>query len=95
MSGDTDLKKMMRELGHALVEAIAASPDASETVRKIRHQGFSLCLVLDRKEGESSTRIELTSGQTLPVRPGFRLNQGDVSFLESVGIDATRPGRRR
>jgi len=92
---DQDLRTMMRELGHALVHAIAASPSAADTVRGIRQLGYSLCLVLGRDAGDSGTRIELTSSQVLETQPGFLLNKGDVSFLESVGIDATRSGRRR
>ncbi len=95
MSVDNDLKKMMRDLGQALVHAIAASPEAADTVRRIRHQGWSVRLVLDHNEGENGTQIELTSGQSSSVKADFLLNKGDVLFLESVGIDATRPGRRR
>ncbi len=95
MSVDNDLKKTLRDLGNDLVHAIAASPEAANNVRKIRHRGYSLYLVLDRKEGESGPQIELTSGQSTSSKPSFRLNKGDVTFLESVGIDATRPGRRR
>ncbi len=100
MSVDHDLKKMMRDLGHALVHAIAASPEAADTVRQIRHRGYSLYLVSDRNEGAAislsgGTRIELASGQPPSTKPGYLLNKGDVTFLESVGIDATRPGRRR
>ncbi len=91
MAVDNDLKKAMRDLGHA----IAASPGTADTVRRIRHQGYSIYLVVDRDEGENGARIEITSGQTSSKKPGFLLNKGDVSFLESVGIDATRPGRRR
>lgn len=94
MPVDNDLRRMMRDLSRALVHAIAASPQAAEAVRRIRQQGYSLRLVLDREAGED-TRVELTSGQTSASKPGFLLNKGDVSFLESVGIDATRPGRRR
>lgn len=95
MAVDNELKKVMRDLGQTLGHAIAASPKIADTVRRIRRQGYSLYLVLDRDEGESGTRIELSSGQTSSKKPGFLLNKGDVSFLESVGIDATRPGRRR
>lgn len=105
MSVDDDLKEMMRDLGQTLARAIATSPKAADTVRKIRRQGYSLYLAVDGKEGDSesatarlrrdSARVELPSGQTPSPKPGFLLNQDDVSFLESVGIDATRPGRRR
>ena len=86
---------MMRDLGHALVHAITASPEAADTVRRIEHQGCSVHLVLDHNEGVSGTQIELTSSQPSSAKADFLLNKGDVSFLESVGIDATRPGRRR
>ncbi len=96
MTVDSNLKQMMRDLGHALVNAIATSPEVGEAIRKIRHEGYSLYLVLDREERENEAKIELTTGRTAPSeKPAFLLNQGDVSFLESVGIDATRPGRRR
>ncbi len=93
MAVDNDLKKVVRDLGHALGHAISASPKTAEAVRRIRNQGFSLYLVIDRDE--EGARIELTSGRASPRKPRFLLNKGDVSFLESVGIDATRPARRR
>lgn len=95
MPVDNDLKKLLRDLGNELVHAIAASSKTAESVRKIRQRGYSLYLVLDDKEGESGPQVELTSGETSSPRPSFLLNKGDVTFLESVGIDATRPGRRR
>lgn len=95
MPADNDLKKMMREIGSTLVHAIAASSKTADSVRRIRHQGCSLYLVLDHDEGGNGARIELTAGHASSTKPDFLLNKGDVSFLESVGIDATRPGRRR
>ena len=91
MAVDNDLKKAVRDLGQAIV----ASPKTAETVRRIRHQGYSLYLVVNRDEEENGARIELTSDDTSTRKPSFVLNKGDVLFLESVGIDATRPGRRR
>ncbi len=95
MTVDNDLKEMMRDLGHALAHAIATSPQAADTVRKIRHQGYSLYLMIDRDEGDDATQIELAPAKVASSRPGFLLNKDDVTFLESVGIDATRPSRRR
>ncbi len=96
MSVDNDLKKTMRDLGRALEHAIAASPEAAGTVRRIRNRGYSVYLVFDRDEAESGTRVELGSADRTPsAKADFLLNKGDVTFLESVGIDATRPGRRR
>ena len=96
MTLDGDTKKMIQDLGHALAQAIAASPEASAAVRGIRRQGYSLYLVLDRKEeGLRGARIELTTRQTRSKEPAFLLDKGDVSLLKSMGIDATRRGKRR
>ena len=93
---DEDVKKMMQDLGQALAQAIATSPEASGAVRGIRQRGYSLYLVLDRKEeGRRSARIELTTRQAPSHAPAFVLDKGDVSLLKSMGIDATRPARRR
>ncbi len=95
MTVDKRLKRMMRELGEALANAIATSPKIGDAVRRISHRGYSLYLVLNRDEDVHGAQIELTADQRPAKKPAFRLNKSDVSFLESVGIDATRPGRRR
>ncbi len=93
---DDDIKKRMRDLGHALARTIGASPEVSSALQGIRQQGYSLYLVVDRKEeGRQGTRIELTTRQTRSRSPAFLLDQEDVSLLKSMGIDATRSGRRR
>ena len=91
MSTGNDLKNLDR----ALADAIAASPQAADAVRKIRRQGYAVYLAIDRQEGDNRAQIELTSGKKAAAKQRFLLNKGDVSFLESVGIDATRPGPRR
>ncbi len=95
MTVDKQLERMMRDLGEALVNTIATSPKIGNAVRRISHQGYSLYLVLNRDEGVQGAQIEITADQKPAKKPAFRLNKSDVSFLESVGIDATRPGRRR
>ena len=96
MPVDDPVKKMMQALGHALTQAIATSPEVSAAVRGIRQQGYSVYLVLERKEeGQQGARIELTTRQTKSKTPAFLLDKGDVSLLKSMGIDATRPGKRR
>ena len=95
MPVDNELERAMRDLGQALVYTIAASPKVGDAVRRIRHQGYSLYLVLDRDEDERSTQIQLSAGDDSTPKPGFQLNKADVSFLKSLGIDATRRGKRR
>ncbi len=93
MPVDNNLKQMMQELGQALVHTIASSPKATDALRKVRSQGCSIYLAIDRDE--RATQIELAAGEARANTPAYLLNQGDVSFLESIGIDATRPGKRR
>lgn len=63
---------------------------------QIRHEGWSVYLVIDRKrEDETPEGIELTGDGSDPSEPTFRINSTDLSFLKSVGIDPTRRVRRR
>ncbi len=96
MPVDNHIRRMMQDLGQALVQAIASSPKVSDAVRQIREDGYSIFLVLDRKqEGERGVQIELTSRRATPEEPEYRLDKRDVSFLKTMGIDATRAGKRR
>lgn len=95
MPVDHHIKRMMQDLGHALAQAIATSPEVGGAVRGIRREGYSLYLVLDRKEGQKGARIELTTRPGTASEPAFVLDKGDVLLLKSMGIDATRPGKRR
>lgn len=96
MAVDNHIKQMIQELGHALVQAIAGSPEAAEAIGRIRQEGYSLHLVLDREEaGGREARIELTNRQPSPREATFVLDKGDVSLLKTLGIDATRSRKRR
>lgn len=96
MPVDKHIRRMMQDLGQALAQAIASSSRASDAVRQIREEGYSIFLVLNRKqEGERGVQIELTSHRATPREPAFLLDKRDVSFLKTVGIDATRAGKRR
>lgn len=94
-----DVKRMLSELGRALVQAIAASDDVSESVRKLRNGGYALNLILDcQQDGAKGARLRLSTApverNSTPADPAFRLDGEDVSFLRELGIDPTRPGRR-
>lgn len=117
MKGPEDqVRRLLDDLGRALAEAIAASPDVTAAASRIRCQGFSLNLMLnctqqpaqDSVPFESVARKPCTAADlpalasvvadrtTAPAaKASFRLNTADVAFLRSVGIDGTRPARRR
>lgn len=93
---DEKIRRMLRGLGKALVQAISTSSEVSQAVRRIREEGYSLYLVVDcHQSGETGAQIELTTRRAPPRDPSFRLDGKDVAFLRSLGIDATRTGRRR
>ncbi|MEM8959893.1 MAG: hypothetical protein AAGD38_00305 [Acidobacteriota bacterium] len=98
---EPQVRRMLNDLGRALVDAISASPPVSDAVRRMRDEGYRLQLILDCKEenGDDShgAQLELTARRPAsPSRePAFRLDNQDVSFLRALGIDPTRPARRR
>ena len=95
MPVDNHIKRMMQDLGQALVQAIASSSTVSHSVERIQQEGYSLYLLLNREqEGEKGAQIELTTRQTTREAV-FVLDQRDVAFLKKMGIDATRAGRRQ
>lgn len=96
MPVDKHIKRMMLDLEIALTEAISTSPEIGDAVRKIRQEGYTLHLVLDRREeSEGKTQIELVPRRPKAQEAVFILDKGDVSMLRALGIDPTRSGRRR
>lgn len=99
MTLDQGMRRMLRDFGRALSEAISDSSEATEKLREIRDRGFSLYLLLD---GAGAIRAEAAADddddrpKRLPAaEPQFRINIDDLSFLRSVGIDPTRRRSRR
>ncbi len=77
-------------------KALSESTDVNRSMNRIRQQGWSLYLVVDRKrKDETPEAFELTSGQCTSRDPVFRIDGRDLSFLKSIGIDPTRQIRRR
>ena len=93
------MRQVLRELSRAFAEAIAACPEASERLRLLRDEGYSLYLVLDSSRSERVERDERGEDTPAPVRalaaPAFRIHGEDLVFLRSIGIDPTRRMRRR
>lgn len=86
---------MLLELGKAFRRTISSSSEVSLAVRKIHQEGYTLRLVLDRKEKEDNDGQQLELAPRPTCEPSFRLDGKDVAFLKSLGIDATRPARKR
>ncbi len=98
-STEKNVQHLLNELGRALTDAIATSDDVSDAVRRIRAQGYALNLTLDcEQDGRGRARVSVPARAQRERKhesPSFRLDGQDVAILKSLGIDATRPARRR
>ncbi|MEE8277562.1 MAG: hypothetical protein V3R89_02435 [Thermoanaerobaculia bacterium] len=93
---NSKLRQLLQDLRGALAKALSESTDVNRSMNRIRDEGWSLYLVVDRKkEDETPEAFELTTGRPAPRDPVFRIDGRDLSFLKSIGIDPTRQLRRR
>ena len=90
------LDELLRDLGHALIDAIADSSDVKDSLRRIEEAGYSLHLTVDCKQDSETARrrVQLTKPRR-GREPVFKINTRDLSFLKSIGIDPTRKRRPR
>jgi hypothetical protein len=99
MELDDHLRQMLKALGQAINESISGSESVNESIQRIRDEGYELYMVLDAKVGLDHASSSRDSGDE-PGEEGvetpqtsFRINIGDVRFLQSMGIDPTRKVR--
>lgn len=94
------LREMLRELGRALAD----SSDASQALRRIQEEGYSLFFLLDRAGNvpvpaggapQADEAAATPPPRSSIVEPVFRIDGQDLRFLRSLGIDPTRRIRRR
>jgi hypothetical protein len=93
---NSNLQTLLRDLKSALSEALADSASFSSSVQRIRAEGWTLHLVVDRKpERPSPTSVVISAQDDFQRDPTFRIDGRDLSFLQSIGIDPTRRLRNR
>ena len=93
---NSNLQALLRDLRSALSEALSESASFSSSVQRIKAEGWSLHLVVDRKsERPSRASVEISPQEVLHQDPSFRIDGRDLSFLQSIGIDPTRRLRNR
>ncbi len=88
---DTDIKRLMKNLGESINETLAESPKINQRIQEIRDAGYEVFLVIEAKIGFSRSPGEKES--TVPntnsnERVKLRLNADDVKFLKSLKISA-------
>jgi len=88
---ETEIDRLMKNLGDSINETIAESPKISECIQDIKDAGYEIFLVIEAKIGFSSKdegETE-TAPSEEPVR--LRITQDDAKFLKSlkISIDET------
>ena len=88
---ETEIDRLMKNLGDSINETIAESPKISECIQDIKDAGYEIFLVIEAKIGFSSkdeSETE-TAPSEEPVR--LRITQDDAKFLKSlkISIDET------
>lgn len=85
---DTELKRILKELGETISETLAESPKISSHLQKIRNAGYELMLIIEAKVGFSdkeSSHISAVSDITSdPVK--LKITSEDAKFLKSLKI---------
>jgi len=99
------VNELLRDLGEALVDAIADSLEVNENLLRVQQAGYSLYLTVECRHEEQDVderrRIPLKShrdrlsGRGRLPEPVFKINTSDLRFLRSIGIDPTRKWRKR
>jgi hypothetical protein len=91
---DDTARRILRELGRAMAEAISDSSEAGAALRRLREEGYSLYLLVDRTEGGRARDAEPVAAPSPSYaglrEPAFRINASDLFFLRSIGIDPRR-----
>ena len=85
---ETEIKRLMKNLGETINETLAESPKINERIQEIRDAGYEVFLVIEAKVGFS--RKGKSQGEpdsavsSEPVR--LHITQDDAKFLKSLKI---------
>ena len=87
---ETDIKRLMRNLGESINETLAESLKINDRIQEIRDAGYEVFLVIEAKIGfsqNSKAEGDITlSDPDKPVR--LRITSDDAKFLKSLKISA-------
>jgi len=101
MRSDEKLRRMIRDLGRTLAEAISDSSEASRTLRRLHAEGYAISLELGRSSRTSGPGETLTLflerrpreglGEQGPGEPGPRESGLQESGLQESGLQECSP----
>jgi hypothetical protein len=94
---DTQLQKLMKQLGDAINESLSDSDQIAKVISKIKAGGYDVFLVLEatigfnKRENEEDQRPSLVK---IPANaPELKISPQDVKFLKSLRISVEGPVR--
>ena len=89
--------RLLKDLRRSLARVFSCSHDVNRILHRIRDQGWSLYVVIDKTDREGAPNAFELSAQasSSDCDPAFRINGRDLSLLRSMGIDPTRTLKRR
>ncbi len=90
---ETEIKRLMKNLGETINETLAESPKINERIQDIRDAGYEVFLVIEAKigfsrKGKGESEIDPSSDE--PVR--LHITSDDAKFLKSlrISVDESR-----
>ena len=90
---NSQLKKLMKELGEAINGSLSESEQIAQAIARIKDQGYDIFLVLEatigfnrRDENVAESSPELVGTRRKTADPEFDINAHDVRFLKSLRI---------
>jgi len=85
---DDQLKRLVKELGEAINQAVADSDRISEVIARIRASGNDVFLVLEASIGFSQreSKDESASGEESTSSGELEITSQDMQFLRSLRI---------
>ncbi len=94
---DSKTHRLLSELRHSLARIFSTSRDVNRLLHRIREEGWSLYVVIDKSDraGEANAFELAAEPLNSEADPPFRINSRDLTLLRSLGIDPTRKLRRR
>ena len=90
MELDDNLKKLMKDLGAAVNDALSDSEEISEAIQNVRNSGYDVFLVLEATIGfnrRSKTQsTEKIGDAVIRSEIDLKVNAQDMKFLKSLKI---------
>ena len=82
---DGHLKKLMNDLGVAINDALAASPEINQAIQNVRDAGYDVFLLLEATIGVNR-RGHTEDGESVGGEVQLKINAQDMKFLKSLKI---------